>query len=82
MISGVFEDCGVCGAVLSVRYAEDIISLWNRTAEDDDEKQRLQERLRQVLFLPSNSLVEYKAHDVAMKDSTLRNVEKPTTKGN
>lgn len=79
MISGVFEDCGVCGAVLSVRYAEDIISLWNRTAEDEEEKNRLQECIRDVLSLPPGTTLEYKAHDVAMKDSSLRNAEKPKT---
>ena len=59
----------MCGVVISVRYAEDIISVWNRTAEDEREKIRLRDRIKQVLCLPPHATLEYKAHDAAMKDS-------------
>lgn len=26
----------ICGAVISIRPAEDIVSIWNRTANDDN----------------------------------------------
>lgn len=78
MLAGMFDDCGVCGAVISVRYAEDIISIWNRTANDDVEKARLRDIIKQVLCLPPHASLEYKAHDAAMKDSgNFRSADKP-----
>ena len=31
----------VCGIVVSVRYQEDIVSLWNRSAKDTEQTARL-----------------------------------------
>ncbi|PJF16600.1 putative eukaryotic initiation factor 4E, partial [Paramicrosporidium saccamoebae] len=63
--SGLLDDYGVCGMIVSVRYAEDIISVWNRNANDEDQKIRLRDQLRLVLQLPSSVHLEYKAHDTA-----------------
>lgn len=77
MISGLFDDCGICGAVLSVRYSEDILSLWNNDAQNEKMKCDLSETFKRVLCLPPHSLLEYKAHDTAMKDSSsFRNTDK------
>lgn len=77
LLSGIFEKDGVCGVVYSVRYAEDIISIWNRTSQDEEEKNRLRDQLKAVLCLPPSALFEYKAHDLAMKDSSsFRNTDK------
>lgn len=78
LVGGVFgETLGVCGAVLSVRYAEDILSVWNARAEDEEAQVALRETLKTVLCLPPNVTLEYKAHDTAMKDSSsFRNTEK------
>ena len=32
----------VCGAVISIRFTEDIISIWNRNANDRDSKLKIQ----------------------------------------
>lgn len=67
----------ICGAVLSIRSHEDIISIWNRSASDDPAKQRIQASMRKVMMLPPTAVLEYKAHDQSMKDnSSFRNTDK------
>lgn len=64
----------VCGVVLSVRYNEDLISVWNRDAPDTKSVNLLKESIRKHLQLPSSYQLEYKPHDVALKDmSSFRN---------
>jgi translation initiation factor 4E len=64
----------VVGAVISVRYAEHIISLWNRTASSPEVIHSIVEDLRQALDLPVGCLLEYKRHDDSVKDgSSFRN---------
>ena len=63
--------------VVSVRYAEDILAVWNGEAGDEEQKERLKERIKEVLCLPPGTILEYKAHDTAMKDnSSYRNTDK------
>lgn len=50
----------ICGAVVSVRYAEDIISVWNRTARDTTTTSKIRDTLKRVLNLPPNTILEYK----------------------
>lgn len=50
----------ICGAVVSVRYQEDIISVWNRTASDQTTTIRIRDTLKRVLNLPPNTILEYK----------------------
>lgn len=50
----------ICGAVVSVRYQEDIISVWNRTASDQTTTTRIRDTLKRVLNLPPNTILEYK----------------------
>lgn len=67
----------ICGAVLSVRSHEDILSIWNRSANDETAKQRIKDAMRKVLMFPSHTVLEYKAHDQSMKDnSSFRNTDK------
>lgn len=56
----------ICGTVISIRHQEDILALWNRTARDDVIKKRLEERIRLVLGLADNVIMEYKEHDKSM----------------
>jgi hypothetical protein len=86
-----------------VRYVEDIISVWNKTAEDLEARRRLHNTIKQysystlslkntsifpstecqkncfecrILGLPEAAILEYKAHDQAIKDnSSFRNTE-------
>ncbi|XP_047130666.1 eukaryotic translation initiation factor 4E type 2 isoform X1 [Hydra vulgaris] len=64
----------ICGAVVSIRYQEDIISIWNRNASDQATTSRIRDTLRRVLNLPQNTIMEYKAHMASLTDhSSYRN---------
>jgi len=66
----------ICGAVISVRYQEDILSLWNRTAMDHMVTSRIRDTLKRVLNLPPNTIMEYKCHTDSLKDnSSYRNTD-------
>jgi translation initiation factor 4E len=66
----------ICGAVISVRYQEDILSLWNRTALDQTTTSRIRDTLKRVLNLPPSTVMEYKTHTDSLKDnSSYRNTD-------
>merc|ERR1711881_169798 len=66
----------ICGAVVSLRYQEDIISIWNRNASDQATTSRIRDILRRVLNLPQNTIMEYKAHMASLSDhSSYRNTD-------
>eukprot|EP00295_Goniomonas_pacifica_P037226 CAMPEP_0175976820 /NCGR_PEP_ID=MMETSP0108-20121206/44732_1 /TAXON_ID=195067 ORGANISM="Goniomonas pacifica, Strain CCMP1869" /NCGR_SAMPLE_ID=MMETSP0108 /ASSEMBLY_ACC=CAM_ASM_000204 /LENGTH=214 /DNA_ID=CAMNT_0017306761 /DNA_START=17 /DNA_END=661 /DNA_ORIENTATION=- len=74
---GQFDMDGVCGAVVSIRYQEDIISMWNSDARDREKNVRLRDTIKRVLSLPPSTILEYKAHNTAMKDnSSFRNTDR------
>eukprot|EP00794_Sanderia_malayensis_P011365 gene11365-12550_t len=52
----------LCGAVISLRFQDDIISVWNKNASDQVTIQRIRDTLRRILNLPQNTIMEYKAH--------------------
>lgn len=58
----------VLGAVVSVRYQEDIISLWNRTGNNADIRYEICCELCSALELPADTKLEYKKHDESVKD--------------
>jgi len=58
----------VCGAVVSVRFQEDILSIWNRTALDPAVTARIRDTFKRVLNLPPTTLIEYKAHNDSIKE--------------
>ena len=57
----------ICGAVCSIRNQEDILSLWNRTADNPLIINRIRDTMRRVLNLPVNAILEYKKHDDCLK---------------
>ncbi|KAG6609244.1 eukaryotic initiation factor 4e [Phytophthora cinnamomi] len=64
----------ICGAVISIRYNEDIISLWNRNADNNEACYRIRDTMRKVLNLPQFVALEYKRHDTSLSDnSSFRN---------
>ncbi|KNC73575.1 hypothetical protein SARC_13866, partial [Sphaeroforma arctica JP610] len=66
----------LCGAVVSVRFGEDIISVWNRTANDKNTTYKIRDTIKQVLSLPPNVTMEYKCHDASIRDqSSFRNTD-------
>ncbi|KAI6244154.1 EIF-4F 25 kDa subunit [Aphelenchoides fujianensis] len=60
----------ICGAVCSVRNQEDILSLWNRTANSPGVTNRIRDTLRRILNLPGNAILEYKRHDDCLRDQS------------
>ncbi|KAJ2994740.1 hypothetical protein HDV02_001352 [Globomyces sp. JEL0801] len=66
----------ICGAVISIRQNEDILSLWNKTSDDGRTNMRIRDTMKRVLDLPANCVIEYKAHKAAITDnSSFRNTE-------
>jgi len=66
----------ICGAVVSVRFNEDILSIWNRTASDTAITNRIRDTFRRVLNLPQGTVIEYKAHNDSIRDhSSFRNTD-------
>lgn len=69
-------DGEICGAVLSVRFSEDILGVWNRTATDRDMVDRIRDAIKKVLQLPSKANLEYKPHQNSLQDrSSFRNTQ-------
>lgn len=66
----------ICGIVLSVRHQEDILSVWCKHGTEAT-AEGLKQSLLRMLCLPSNTVFEYKAHDLSLKDrSSYRNTSK------
>lgn len=66
----------ICGAVVSIRFQEDIISVWNKTASDKATTIRIRDTLKRVLNLPAHTVMEYKTHNTSMRDkSSFRNTD-------
>lgn len=70
MISGQLEGLGVCGAVFSPRFFEDLISIWNESSENIEIRDKLIDVLRSILSLPSNMAIDYKPHETARTKSS------------
>jgi len=66
----------ICGAVLSMRHSEDILSLWNHTATDSKINLKIRDTMKRILGLPQDTVMEYKTHNDALKDnSSFRNTD-------
>jgi len=70
LIGDQFGDAGeeVCGAVLSVRNGEDILSIWTRT--DGGRVLKIRETMKHVLNFPQNTRIEFKTHDSSIQQRT------------
>lgn len=65
----------VCGAVVSIRYSEDIVSIWNKT-NDREITDRLRDGIKRILQLPTFVHMEYKPHETSLQDkSSFRNTQ-------
>ncbi|KAG5583362.1 hypothetical protein H5410_053989 [Solanum commersonii] len=60
----------ICGAVLSIRFNEDILSVWNRNASDQQAVMALRDSIKRHLKLPGGYVMEYKAHDASLRDNS------------
>ncbi|KAJ9554873.1 hypothetical protein OSB04_009487 [Centaurea solstitialis] len=60
----------ICGIVLSIRFNEDILSVWNRNASDNSAVMALRDKLKRHLKLPHGYVMEYKPHDASLRDNS------------
>ncbi|KAJ6763086.1 hypothetical protein OIU79_023765 [Salix purpurea] len=60
----------ICGAVLSIRYNEDILSVWNRNASDRQGVMALRDAIKRHLKLPHSYVMDYKPHDASLRDNS------------
>ncbi|XP_063984716.1 eukaryotic translation initiation factor 4E type 2 [Diachasmimorpha longicaudata] len=72
----------ICGAVVSIRFQEDKICVWNKTSSDVATTARIRDTLRRVLHLPADVLMDYKPHVERLKYAVIKSqsegVVKPT----
>ncbi|KAJ3674158.1 hypothetical protein LUZ60_006150 [Juncus effusus] len=60
----------VCGLVLTIRPHEDILSIWNRNANDNQGIMALKDSIKRQLKLPNSYLMEYKPHNASIRDNS------------
>lgn len=66
----------ICGVVLSIRGSEDILSIWNQSANEGRINLKIRDTMKRVLSLPADTIMEYKTHNDALKDnSSFRNTD-------
>jgi hypothetical protein len=79
LIGGQFpsvQEGEICGAVVSIRYNEDILGVWNRNSQNRDVTERIRDAIKRVLQLPPQAYLEYKPHGTALQDkSSFRNTQ-------
>jgi len=75
-IGEAFEMPDVVGCVLSTRLKDDVLSIWNVSNRETQARFRIGEKLKEVLDLDMNALIQYKDHMQSLQDySTYRNAK-------
>jgi translation initiation factor 4E len=75
-IGEIFEMPDVVGCVLSTRLKDDVLSVWNISNRNTEARFRIGEKLKEVLDLDMNALIQYKDHMQSLQDySTYRNAK-------
>jgi translation initiation factor 4E len=67
-----FEEMGddeITGCVASVRNGEDVISIWNKDCRNESSKNAIRVHLIEILKVPKDTIIEYRAHDVSLAHS-------------
>ncbi|KAI8884737.1 eukaryotic translation initiation factor 4E [Backusella circina FSU 941] len=66
----------ICGAVLSIRASEDIITVWNKTSSNSRINLKIRDVFKKALNLPRDTIMEYKSNNDALRDnSSFRNTD-------
>jgi len=69
------ENEEICGCVVSVRKAQDIIALWTRTSSNANIAVAIGRQLKKVLELGENSSLNYQAHSDSLRNSSKNKYE-------
>jgi Eukaryotic initiation factor 4E len=74
----------ICGAVISIRYNEDILGIWNRNASPSNhvEIEKIRVAVQKILQLPIQAHMEYKPHETSLQDRTPSNTASGTNSNN
>ncbi|KAF0982249.1 hypothetical protein FDP41_011654 [Naegleria fowleri] len=64
------NDDDINGVVISIRDNHDIISIWNKNGDDEKIQETLKQDVMNLLNLPSQTKLEYKAHKDAIQTHT------------
>jgi len=62
----------LCGLVLSIKYKEDTLSFWNKTAADKEVVENIKETIKRVLNLSGSAPLEYKPHNEALAETAAK----------
>ncbi|KAL0095007.1 translation initiation factor eIF 4e-like domain-containing protein [Phycomyces blakesleeanus] len=60
----------ICGAVLSIRGSNDIVSVWNKTSSNGRINLKIRDTIKKTLGLPQDTIMEYKSHNDALRDNS------------
>jgi len=75
-IGEAFDMPDVVGCVLSTRMKDDVLSVWNLSNRNSEARFRIGEKLKEVLDLDMNAMIQYKEHMQSLSDySTYRNAK-------
>jgi translation initiation factor 4E len=58
----------ILGLVISVRRDEDILSVWTRSSDNEDAKEKIRSGIKRVLNLPDSFALDYKVHVQSIKE--------------
>ena len=74
----------ICGAVISIRYNEDILGVWNRNASPSNhvEIEKIRVAIQKILQLPVQAHLEYKPHETSLQDRTSSNTASGSSNNN
>lgn len=74
----------ICGAVISIRYNEDILGVWNRNASPSNhvEIEKIRVAMQKILQLPVQAHLEYKPHETSLQDRTSSNTTSGSSSNN
>ena len=68
IVGNQFPDSGeICGAVMSIRYNEDILSLWTRNADKPEAQTKVKNAIKQILHLKEGDVLDYKNHNLDLR---------------
>jgi len=75
-IGELFEEPDLVGIALSIRGQQDLLSIWNRDNSNEAVRFAIGEKLKEILKLSPNTMLEYKKHTSSLKDhSTFKNAQ-------
>lgn len=69
----------LCGAVISSRNSEDVLSIWNKTASNGSTNLKIRNTIRKVLDLKPEVVMEYISHNERQNQSDASQLQHQTT---